>query len=64
MDVRRHPGGVIERADTNEPNELTDATKQDQVIAPDSNLAVRAAGNSLVCPTGGWHLDIDDITLE
>ena len=64
MDVRRQSAGVIERADTNEPDEFANAAKQDKIITPDSYLAVRAAANSLIRPTRGWHLDIRDISVE
>lgn len=64
MDVGRQSAGIIQRANTNEPYEFANAARQDQVIAPDSDLAVRAAAYSLIRTTWGWHVNIRDISVE
>jgi hypothetical protein len=65
VDVRRHPAGVIERADTNEANGVTEnAFEEDQVVAPDSHLALRATRDFLVLAAGRRHRDFNDIALE
>jgi hypothetical protein len=65
VDVRRHPAGVIERADTNEANGVTEnAFEEDQVVAPDSHLALRATRDFLVLAAWRRHRDFNDIALE
>lgn len=64
MDVRRNFAGVVKRANTNKPNQLAYAAKHNQVVTPNRDLAVRAAGDSLARTTGRWHFNIDDIPLQ
>jgi len=64
MDVGWDSVRFIKCSDTNKPNELTDAAKHNHVVAPDGNLALRAAGHSLLFATWGGHGDVDDLTLE
>jgi len=64
MDIGRQLAGVIKQSNTHEPNQLADATKQDQIVAPDSYLAVRTARNSLVGPTWRRDFNVYDITME
>ena len=64
MDVGRDSVRFIKCSDPNKPNELTDAAKHHQIVAPDRYLALRAAGDSLFLATWGGHSDVDDISLE
>jgi hypothetical protein len=64
MDVRRHAAGIIECTNANESNSITDAAKQDQIVAPDGNLTFWAASDSLALATRAGHHDFCDIALE
>lgn len=64
MDIGRHCAGFVERPDTNETDKLTHATSHDEVVAPDGDLAFRAARDSLFGAARRRHLDIDNISLE
>ena len=64
MDVRRQSARVIKRSNPYKPDKLSHAAGHSQVIAPDSDLAIRAAGDSLIRATWRRHFDIHDISLE
>lgn len=64
MDVGRNSGRFIKCSDTNKPHEIADATKHDQIVAPDGNLALRAAGDFLFLATWGGYSDVHDVSLE
>jgi hypothetical protein len=62
--VRRHAARIIKCSNTNKPNSITDAAQQDQVIAPEGNLAFWAASDSLALAAGAGHQNFRDIALQ
>jgi len=64
MHIGRQSAWIIESPSPDETNCFTNPAGQDQVVAPNSDLAMWTAGNSLSRAAWGWHGDIHHVTLE